>query len=158
MTGKRTPNLARIKHKKFAKELVSNGFKKVEAYKMVYPEASEASANVLSSRLLQVQEVQREIARITDNFSKDWIERSIGEIAVNGKKEDSRLRALEMLGKARSLFKSEAPSQQINVLAQFDTPEARKDLMNSNNQPSISDIIDPELHKSNDSNDIGNTV
>lgn len=136
---RRIANLAKLKHKRLAQEIVRNGFKPTDAYKVVYPDANDKTAQVNSSKLLQTEEFQKEIERIVASYTPDFILKSIGDIAYGKEKTEHRLRALEMLAKARSLFKNDQPSQNINVLAQFDTPDARKELMNHNIQPQISE-------------------
>lgn len=138
---KRTANLAKIKHKKFVDEMMKNGLNPKKAYLTVYPESSENSAIYNSSRIMQDKDIQADLAKRCESITPDKIVDSIGEIAWGKEKTEHRLRALEMLAKVRSLFKSEAPSQQINVLAQFDTPEARKELESTSNpQIEVKDI------------------
>lgn len=139
--------------------MIDNGLDKVKAYKTVYPKAAESTANVNSTKLLKTEIVQQELAKQAERYTPEFIISSIGDIAENSTKDDTKLRALELLGKARSVFRNDQPTQAINVLAQFDSVDNRKEL--GLDKPKVIELSDVqpsvEQPKPNDSNGLGNT-
>lgn len=62
--------ITRVKHKKFAQEVVKNGGNATQAYAKVYPLATQRSAEVAGSELLKKIEVQKEILSYRDAIAQ----------------------------------------------------------------------------------------
>lgn len=99
--------VARLKRKAFAKELFKNGFNKEKAYQTVYPAAGKETVRVNSSKLMETPEVQQEIEWRLDSLTPESVLKRIDAIAGSAKRESDKLKALELLGKYLSLFKTE---------------------------------------------------
>lgn len=97
--------------KLFAREYVKNGFNGKRAYLTLRPHVTEKTASVNSSALAKTEEVQREIQRITDKVSVEYVLEGIERIAREAKKDDTKLNALVHLGRYLAMFKDQATTQ-----------------------------------------------
>ena len=108
---------------------------------------AKPSANVTGSKLLTNPNIIRAIDAITDvlkqenKLTVEWIEQKIKEIAENSTKDDTKLRALELLGKILGAFKDNTTN-----IALFSNDAVKQltsnftDALERTNNPSAIDI------------------
>jgi len=152
--------LVRRFRKRFAQEVVANGFRPQQAYKTLRPHVKDTTAHTNSLKLLKTSDVQEELdsvlRRITPQYVLDGIER----IAKDAKKDDTKLNAWVALGRYLSLFK-DSPTTQTAVINAIDldsikrelAKESKKELTNSNTQlqdESKDSIVDPLVSHNQD--------
>jgi len=114
MTGKKITD----KHKQFCRELLKNKFNQTDAYQKTYPKVSNATARANSYKLLTKTHIQeyldkikltqenKELVTIEEivNGIKKVLTHCITEDETGGIKEQGALKALELLGKYKSMF------------------------------------------------------
>ena len=105
-----------VKAKRFLEEYVRNGFNATEAYKMAYPNASDATARARSSEMLKDPKCVKYLREYIDNLN---VHRATPQAIINGicdiafdmtNPPELRLKALTQLSKILGL-----EVQQINA-------------------------------------------
>ena len=106
------------KHKQFCRELLKNQFNQTKAYQAVYPKSKSENARVHASRLMTKDNIQQYLEKLKSKQEKkelitiDEIVIGIKKVLDNCTKEDEAgnikeagaLKALELLGKYKSMF------------------------------------------------------
>ena len=102
------PKLKNPRHEAFCQEYqidrnASQSYKRVYGCKIKVAETNGV-------RLLQNAQVKQRLSELQDRHIKkseitvDWIEQKTKEIAEQGEQDSARLKALEMLGRARAMY------------------------------------------------------
>lgn len=102
------------KQKAFAEEYVANGYKPMDAYRVIFPDATDATVKSNTYVMLKRPEVKEYIQQIQKerfealNISAERIAEKLAEIAFSAKNDEdytatSQLKALDLLQKQMGL-------------------------------------------------------
>jgi phage terminase small subunit len=103
-----------LRHKRFARAYVANGYNAAKAYMTVYQEATEQSANTNAYKLLALPEVKAHIAEreaelgSLETLDSDRILSEIAKLAYQPKANMVKLGALQLASKIKGLERQEA--------------------------------------------------
>lgn len=117
-----------LRHQTFLSEYVQNGFNASKAYRDVYLTEDEGVSRACASRLLTNENIQKALAELVNKITPEYVLSLISSIAMDGKRDSDRLRAMELLGKYHALFKDTTQNLNIHAITSDDLEGLRKRL------------------------------
>lgn len=100
-------------------------------------------SNRIATKLLslvhvkQAMEQRLSVIQASEGITEDWIRKQIQSIALDGKNDSDRLRALELLGKDKGMFKDKLETSAINLFNIIDSARQVKTLTSASNNKAI---------------------